>query len=164
MMQAGSIHRVVGSRRLSQPSVKPTAQTLAMAIKKCVSRHELPQKGAYGRWLWEGGVWGDGGAPRALGKNPYGCADAANILYTVNDFDCDEETCRTRIRELQVMQDPETGMFTAGTAPGTGAVTVTVEETGESYPCEQLGEQAMLILEAGGIKPLMRARFGKTAQ
>ena len=39
--------------------------------------------------------------------------------------------------------------------------TVTVAETGESYPCEQLGEQAMKILEAGGIKPLMRARFGK---
>ncbi len=40
------------------------------------------------------------------------------------------------------------------------AGTVTVQETGESYPCEQLGEQAMLILEAGGIKPLMRKRFG----
>ena len=38
---------------------------------------------------------------------------------------------------------------------------VTVEETGETLPCEQLGEQAMLILKAGGIKPLMRARFGK---
>lgn len=38
---------------------------------------------------------------------------------------------------------------------------VTVEESGESYPCEQLGEQAMKILEAGGIKPMMRARFGK---
>ena len=42
------------------------------------------------------------------------------------------------------------------------AGTVTVTETGESYPCEQLGDQAMRILEAGGIKPLMRARFGKT--
>ena len=39
--------------------------------------------------------------------------------------------------------------------------TVTVAETGESYPCEQLGDQAMKILEAGGIKPLMRKRFGK---
>lgn len=39
--------------------------------------------------------------------------------------------------------------------------TVTVEETGAVYPCDQLGEQAMKILEAGGIKPLMRARFGK---
>ncbi len=39
--------------------------------------------------------------------------------------------------------------------------TVTVSETGEVLPCEQLGEQAMRILEAGGIKPMMRARFGK---
>ena len=36
--------------------------------------------------------------------------------------------------------------------------TVAVAETGEILPCEQLGEQAMGILEAGGIKPLMRAR------
>ncbi len=41
------------------------------------------------------------------------------------------------------------------------AGTITVEETGEKFACEQLGEQAMKILEAGGIKPLMRARFGK---
>ncbi|MBQ2062931.1 MAG: 3-isopropylmalate dehydratase small subunit [Oscillospiraceae bacterium] len=39
--------------------------------------------------------------------------------------------------------------------------TVTVEETGAVYPCEKLGEQAIKILEAGGIKPLMRRRFGK---
>ncbi len=38
---------------------------------------------------------------------------------------------------------------------------ITVEETGEQFECEQLGEQAMKILQAGGIKPLMRARFGK---
>jgi 3-isopropylmalate dehydratase small subunit len=41
------------------------------------------------------------------------------------------------------------------------AGTVTVEETGQVFPCEQLGDQAMKILSAGGIKPLMRARFGK---
>ena len=41
------------------------------------------------------------------------------------------------------------------------AGTVTVQETGEVYECEQLGDQAMTILEAGGIKPLMRKRFGK---
>lgn len=39
---------------------------------------------------------------------------------------------------------------------------VTVLETGESCPCEQLGDQAMKILKAGGIKPLMRARFKKS--
>lgn len=41
------------------------------------------------------------------------------------------------------------------------AGTVTIEETGEALPCERLGEQAMRILEAGGIKPLMRKRFAK---
>lgn len=38
---------------------------------------------------------------------------------------------------------------------------VTVKETGEVLRCEQLGDQAMKILEAGGIKPMMRKRFGK---
>ena len=41
------------------------------------------------------------------------------------------------------------------------AGTVTICETGEILPCEQLGDQAMKILEAGGIKPMMRKRFGK---
>ncbi len=39
--------------------------------------------------------------------------------------------------------------------------TVTVAETGDVYPCEQLGDQAMMILDAGGIKPLMRKRFAE---
>ena len=38
---------------------------------------------------------------------------------------------------------------------------VFIHETGETLPCEQIGDQAMMILEAGGIKNLMRARFGK---
>lgn len=38
---------------------------------------------------------------------------------------------------------------------------VTIQETGETYPCEKLGDQALKILEAGGIKPLMRKRFAK---
>ena len=38
---------------------------------------------------------------------------------------------------------------------------VTVQESGEQIPCEQLGDQAMKILNAGGIKPMMRARMGK---
>lgn len=42
-----------------------------------------------------------------------------------------------------------------------GKYQVTVQETGETYPCEKLGDQALKILEAGGIKPLMRQRFAK---
>lgn len=41
------------------------------------------------------------------------------------------------------------------------AGTVTIEETGEALPAEALGDKAMEILENGGIKPLMRKRFGK---
>ena len=39
------------------------------------------------------------------------------------------------------------------------AGTVKNESSGEIFSCERLGEQAMKILEAGGIKPLMRAKF-----
>lgn len=41
------------------------------------------------------------------------------------------------------------------------AGTVTIEETGEVLQAEALGEKAMEILAAGGIKPMMRARFRK---
>lgn len=37
--------------------------------------------------------------------------------------------------------------------------TVFLPETGEFLPCEGLGEQAMKILEAGGIKALMRRQM-----
>ncbi len=39
------------------------------------------------------------------------------------------------------------------------AGTITCKETGAIFPCEKLGDQAMKILSAGGIKPLMRAKF-----
>lgn len=39
--------------------------------------------------------------------------------------------------------------------------TVTIEETGEVLQAEALGDKAMEILSAGGIKPMMRQRFGK---
>ena len=41
------------------------------------------------------------------------------------------------------------------------AGTVTIAETGEVLPAEALGEKAMEILSAGGIKTLMRARYGE---
>ena len=41
------------------------------------------------------------------------------------------------------------------------AGTARIEESGRELTCEKLGDQALRILEAGGIKPLMRKRFGK---
>lgn len=50
---------------------------------------------------------------RNLGQeiNPYGVADAANILYTIGRLERDPERRAAWIRELQAFQDPETGMF-----------------------------------------------------
>ena len=42
------------------------------------------------------------------------------------------------------------------------AGTVTIEDTGKVFKSEPLGGQAIKILQAGGIKPLMRARFMET--
>ncbi len=38
--------------------------------------------------------------------------------------------------------------------------TVSIKETGEVLPCEKMGDHAMSILAAGGIKPLFRAKYG----
>ncbi len=38
---------------------------------------------------------------------------------------------------------------------------IVVEESGKELTSEKMGDQALMILEAGGIKPLMRKRFGK---
>ena len=76
---------------------------LIQEIKKCVDRHYLGTPGAYTRY-----TVGD----RADGKiNEYGVADAANILYTINDFRQAQADREHWIKILQGMQDPETGMY-----------------------------------------------------
>lgn len=83
---------------------------IVKAIKTTVESHELEKKGQYCRWLWQNAK-GD----RDLGSTAYGCADAANILYTINEFYCDDETRKSRIAELQALQSEETGMFVEDT-------------------------------------------------
>ena len=39
--------------------------------------------------------------------------------------------------------------------------TVTIQETGEVLQAEALGDKAMEILSAGGIKPMMRTKYGR---
>jgi hypothetical protein len=52
---------------------------------------------------------------RDLGVNPYGCADAANILYTIGHFPRSADTRRTFVERLRDLQDPETGLFREAT-------------------------------------------------
>lgn len=83
---------------------------LISVIEDNVKKHELETPGQYARWLWQ-----DEKGSRELGVNEYGCADAANILYTIGKFACDAETRNARIRELKALQNKETGMFSEKT-------------------------------------------------
>lgn len=78
-------------------------------IHRVVERHRI-EEGVYSRWLWQNEK-GD----RELGANEYGCADAANILYTIGAFERDPQKRRCWVEALQAMQNPETGLFTEKT-------------------------------------------------
>ena len=81
------------------------------AALEAVKSHELKDRpGAYCRWLWQNEK-----CTRELGINEYGCADAINILYTLNEFYCDADTRRARIDALLSLQDSKTGMFREST-------------------------------------------------
>ena len=83
--------------------------SLIERIVRCVDSHKLAA-GSYARWIRDSGKGG-----RNLGRNEYGCADAANILYTVGRFPKDPEERAEWVRILQSMQDPVTGMFSEPT-------------------------------------------------
>ena len=72
------------------------------SIRRIIASHRLAP-GSYARWLW--------GEERELGENPYGCADAANILYTIGDFPADLRERAAFVNAMQNMQDPNTGLF-----------------------------------------------------
>ncbi len=82
---------------------------LITAAKNTVEKHKL-FRGSYCRWLWQ-----DEKGTRDLGVNEYGCADAMNILYTINEFECDDETRRARINALLALQNKKSGLFSEAT-------------------------------------------------
>jgi hypothetical protein len=60
--------------------------------------------GSYRRWACPG-------PGRDLEPNPYGCADAANLLYTLGLFPLDERERAVAVAALQSFQDPASGFF-----------------------------------------------------
>ena len=71
-------------------------------IHRVVQNHKLAP-GSYARML-------NGTTP-----NPYGCADAANILYTIGAFPKEAHERAESVRILRAMQDPKTGLFVENT-------------------------------------------------
>ncbi|MBR3927912.1 MAG: hypothetical protein IKJ65_02785 [Clostridia bacterium] len=78
-------------------------------IHKVVDSHRL-DNGVYARWIWNR-PQGD----RDLGINEYGCADAANILYTIGQFPSDPAERDQWVKALRSLQNPETGMYSEKT-------------------------------------------------
>ena len=85
-------------------------QDIIEKIASVVDTHKLSD-GRYARWITPGKN------NRDTGINPYGCADAANILYTIGRFPSDADERAEWIKALREMQDPETGLFNEGTHP-----------------------------------------------
>ncbi len=79
-------------------------------VERLIAAHDLGRPGAYRRWTLQ-----DDKAGRDLGLNPYGCADAANLLYTIGRFPQDPAQRQGFIDVLQGLQDPATGLFSEPT-------------------------------------------------
>ena len=77
---------------------------LIKKIKDVVDKHYLGN-GEYARYLWQSEK-GD----RKMGVNEYGCADAMNILYTINAFPRGEERDQC-LSALLRLQEKDTGLF-----------------------------------------------------
>lgn len=84
-------------------------QPLIEKARRTVESHRV-REGEYCRWLWQNEE-----KNRDLGVSEYGCADAANILYTIGDFVQDPDKRQCWINALQAMQNPETGLFSEPT-------------------------------------------------
>lgn len=80
-------------------------QPLIEIIHETVESHKL-STGVYARYLWQ-----DEKGSRKMGVNEYGCADAANILYSIGHFPRDPEERKCWVKALQEMQNPQTGLF-----------------------------------------------------
>lgn len=75
------------------------------AIAERVQAHEI-SPGNYARFLWQNSI-----NSRQMGTNSYGCADAANILYTLGQLPGDPVLRHAHVTTLQGLQDPKTGHF-----------------------------------------------------
>lgn len=90
--------------------MKKDINQLIRNVKKVVDRHQIAP-GVYARWTLNDGT------DRDMGVNEYGCADAANILYTINEFPRDIAERQAWIDTLQGMQHADSGLFKEATHP-----------------------------------------------
>ena len=83
---------------------------LIKQIKAAVDSHCLGHTGEYARWIIPAEEQN-----RNMELNEYGCADAANILYTLCEFPAAAEERAEWVSVLQSFQNENTGMFSEPT-------------------------------------------------
>lgn len=117
------------------------ARPLVARFEAILSRHALGAPGAFARWTLPGHD-----AARAPGPNPYGCADAANLLYTLGRFPRDPAERAAWVAALQAWQEADTGMFREPTHHPihTTALCVAALELFDAGPLHPLAELAPL--------------------
>ena len=79
-------------------------------VQEVVRSHELEPRGAFRRWNDSASHPG-----RPGGINPYGCADAANLLYTIHRFPRDPGERAGWVDALRSLQARDTGLFEEAT-------------------------------------------------
>ncbi len=79
-------------------------------VAAAVERHRIGASRRYVRW-----TRADAEGDRSLGPNPYGCADAVNLLYTIGRFPRDAAEREEFVKELRALQEPASGLFSEAT-------------------------------------------------
>lgn len=72
-------------------------------VKTSIENHKLPENGYYSRYTND------------TCANEYGCADAANLLYTINEMPTDESERSALVNAIRSFQNKDTGLFSEPT-------------------------------------------------
>jgi hypothetical protein len=123
------------------------------SVLRAVERHRLAAPGAYRRWTLP-----REGEPEAREPDPYGCADAVNLLYTLGRLPGDPDERATLVGALVSLQDPETGLFREATHHGihTTAHCVAALELFDARPLHPLRALEPLA-DPERVEPLLEA-------
>jgi hypothetical protein len=121
---------------------------LVARVEESVGRHALAAPGAYRRWTRP-----PAGARAAPSLDPYGCADAANLLWTIGAFPADGALRAAFVAMLRAQQDPDTGLWREEThhPTHTTAHCVAALELFDARPLHPLRALAPL-LEPGAVE------------
>jgi hypothetical protein len=89
-------------------------------VARAVERHRIGTSRRYVRWTHVGATPIDAtridtDGARTLGPNPYGCADAANLLYTIGRLPREAAEREAFVKELHAFQNAKTGLFREAT-------------------------------------------------